>query len=248
MKICVINPVTTRSWEGDTQEAYQQAARETTQVKTVSLDWGPPSVESYRDEALAIPDIINKTILAEKEGFDAVIIDCMADPGLFAARESVRIPVVGPVEASMHLAAILGHRFSFIALLDEDRAFTENLAKLYGLPRKLASVRCIGVPVLEINTDLEKVARGMEEASEKAVREDGAHVLIPGCNLLARLVPRIQAYLDERGLPAVFLNSREVAMKLTESLVDMKLTHSLLTYPISPPREIAWPTRTAFTG
>jgi allantoin racemase len=247
MKICVINPVITRSWEQDTQEEYSKFARPTTQVRTVSLDWGPASVESRRDEAIAVPDIMHKAMQAEREGFDAVIIDCMADPGLLAVREAVRIPVVGPVEASMHLAVILGHRFSMISLMEADRAFFEDLVVLYGIDRKLASVRCIGVPVLDIHTNLDAVAKGMMEASEKAVREDGAHVLIPGCNLLACLVPRIQASLDERGLPAVFLNSREVVMKLAESLVDMRLSHSLLSYPPSEAKEITWPVKTAFS-
>src|SRR4030066_2435457 len=120
MKICIINPVITTSWELDTQKEYSSFARPGTLVKTVSLDWGPASVETRRDDALATPDILNKTIQAEKDGFDAVIIDCMADPGLFSAREVVNIPVIGPVEASMHLAAILAHRFSFISLLDTD--------------------------------------------------------------------------------------------------------------------------------
>lgn len=248
MKIRVINPVITRSWESDTQQEYASFARPNTQVSTVSLDWGPASVETRRDDALATPDILNKTIQAEKDGFDAVIIDCMADPGLFAVREVVRIPVIGPMEASMHLAAMLAHTFSIISTLEIDRVSCEELAERYGLRRKLASVRSIHVPVLDIHSNLEFVFKAMLEASENAVREDGAHVLIPGCNLLACLTTKIQSDLEQQGLSVEFLNPRAVAMKLAESLVDLHLVHSCLSFPPSNPKAVNWPVKSTFTA
>ena len=36
-----------------------------------------------------------------------MIIDCMLDPGLPAVREKVTIPVIGPGQTAMHLAAML---------------------------------------------------------------------------------------------------------------------------------------------
>ena len=47
-----------------------------------------------------------KVRAAEAEGMDAVIIDCMADPGLDPARELASIPIIGPAQAAMHLAAL----------------------------------------------------------------------------------------------------------------------------------------------
>jgi len=247
MKIYVINPVITTSWEQDTQQEYSSFARPGTLVNTVSLDWGPASVETRRDDALATPDILNKTIQAEKDGFDAVIIDCMADPGLFSAREVVNIPVIGPVEASMHLAAMLSHRFSIISVLDIDRVYCEELAERYGLRSKLASVRSINVAVLDICSNLEYVYINMLEASKKAIQEDGAHILIPGCNLLARLASRLQSALDDQGQSIAFLNPRAVALKLAESLIDLHLIHSRLSFPSPLPKTVSWPVPTNFS-
>jgi len=246
VKIRIINPVVTRSWEQETQEAYSSLARSGVQIDTVSLDWGPASIETRRDNALATPDILNKTIQAEREGFGAVIIDCMDDPGLFAAREVVRIPVVGPAEASVHLAAILGHRFSMISVLDIDRVTIEEMVERYGLSARLASVRTIGIPVLDLSANSEQVFQSMLETSEKAVREDGADVLIPGCNLLASLAPRIQAHLKSLGLAAIFLNPRAVALKLAETLVELGLAQSQLSFAPANAKDVSWPVRTAF--
>jgi len=81
----------------------------------VEIGTGPESIESEFDELLASPETVEKIIQAEAEGVDAVVIDCMGDPGLRPSRECVTIPVLGPCESTMNLACILGHRFSILA-------------------------------------------------------------------------------------------------------------------------------------
>lgn len=141
MHIRVINPTITTSWEEESLDAYRDAAGPGTEVSIVTLDWGTPSVEGHVAESLVTPDIIAKAIEAEREGVDAVIVDCMGDPGVQACREAIDIPVIGPAEASMHLAAILGHRFSVLTVVDSLIPVVENQALRYGVAAKLASVR-----------------------------------------------------------------------------------------------------------
>jgi allantoin racemase len=246
MHIRIINPVITTSWEEDTRRTYTDAARPGTQASVVSLDWGTASIECYRDTALAVPDILAKVLQAEGEGVDAVIIDCMDDPGLYAARELVSIPVVGPAEASMHLAAMLGHRFSVLTTLGRDTSMVEDQVARYGLSAKLASVRALNIPVLSLNDDDEATLRVLIEVSEQAVREDDAHIIIPGCTGLAGTAPQIQAGLAERKCEVPVLDPPSVAMKLAESLVDMGQAHSKRTYPQPPAKEIRWPSEGAF--
>lgn len=246
MHIRVINPVITTSWEMDTQQTYATAARVGTDVTVVSLDWGTASIETYRDEALVVPDILAKVVEAEQEGADGVIIDCMSDPGLCAARELVRVPVVGPAQASMHLAAMLGHRFSVLAVFEHDIPAVEDQAARYGLPTKLASARAINIPVLALDDDIEATMQVLINLSEQAVREDGAHVIIPGCTGLAGLAARIQAGLAERGCEVPVLDPPSVAIKLAESLVDLGQAHSKRTYPYPPSKDIRWPVEGAF--
>jgi len=45
---------------------------------------GPASIESEFDEALSVPDTIRRAMDAERKGANAIIIDCMGDPGLHA--------------------------------------------------------------------------------------------------------------------------------------------------------------------
>ena len=51
---------------------------------------GPASIESAVDEVLAAPGVVDSAIKAEEDGVQAVVIDCMLDPGLDAARAGNR--------------------------------------------------------------------------------------------------------------------------------------------------------------
>jgi allantoin racemase len=240
MHIRVIVP-TLEDWGDDRGQVYGALARAGTRVSAVCVDWGPASIETYRDEALAVPDVLNKIVEAERAGVDAVVLDCMADPGLLPARELVCIPVVGPGQASMHLAAMLGHRFSVITVFDARAPSVEERVVRYGLSEKLASVRGINIPVLELYDNPERTLQAVVAVAERAVREDGAHVIIPGCTGLAGLAPRIQACLAERGYLVPVLDPPSVAVKTAEMLVDLGQSHSKRTFPNPPIKKIRWP-------
>jgi allantoin racemase len=246
MEVHVINPTITTSWQEDTRRTYAEAARPGTVIQVITLDWGTASIESYRDEALVVPDILTKAVRAEQAGADAVIIDCMSDPGLYAARELVSIPVVGPAQASMHLAAMMGHCFSVLTVSEHHVPAVVEQAARYGLTAKLASARPFGIPVLALGDDVDETVRALVRVAERAVREDGAHVVIPGCTGLAGLASHIQAGLAERNCEVPVLDPPCVALKMAESLVDLCQSHSRRTYPSPPFKEIRWPTDGAF--
>ena len=238
MRIRAVTPIITESFGPLILEEFARVARSDTEISNVSLDSGPASVESAYDEAVAAPDTVAKVRQAEREGMDAVIINCMGDPGLDAAREVVSIPVIGPCEASMHLAAMLGHRFSVLGVLDRVIPQFEHQAQKYGVKDKLASVRSIDLPVLELEKGREQfVARAVDKAVE-AIEEDGAHVIVLGCTGLAGLAQQIENALGERGYDVPVIDPASTALKIAETLVDLKLAHSKRTYPYPPEKEV----------
>lgn len=238
MQIRVVVPIIGQRWAEEAQKAYGALARPGTVVSAVAIEKGPASIETHRDEALAVPGVLLKVQEAAREGMEAVVIDCMGDPGLEAARELVSIPVIGPAQASMHLAAALAHRFSIITVLEQTIPVVEEQVVRYGLAGRLASVRAVNIPVLEIKEDKERVAAALVEEGLRAVREDGAHIIIPGCTGMIGLARRVQEGLAERGCLVPVIEPPWAALKLAESLVDMGLAHSKRTYPPPPPKEI----------
>ncbi|MFB0535691.1 MAG: aspartate/glutamate racemase family protein, partial [Anaerolineae bacterium] len=237
-RIRVIIPVVGEHWIAPVQEAYGHAGRSGTEISAVALERGPASIESVCDEALAIPGVLSRVRSAEAEGMDAVVLDCMADPGLDPARELASIPIIGPAQAAMHLAAMLAHRFSVITVLEQGIPRVHSQILRYGLAGKVASVRAINIPVLEMGEDRERVIQAVIEESARAVREDGAHIIVPGCTEMIGMAPMVQEGLAERGCEVPVVDPPAVAVKLAEGLVDMGLAHSKRTYPLPPDKEI----------
>jgi allantoin racemase len=238
MKIRVIAPVTMRWFAAKTLEQYAAAARPDTEVSVVSIDRGPVSIESRCDKALAAPDTLAKAIEAEKEGVDAVICNCMCDTAVQEARELLSIPVIGPGETAMHVAALLGHRFSVIDILESWIPVVEQQAIEVGVERQLASVRAVNIPVAELR-DEPRVVAAMVEQSAKAITEDGAHVIIFGCTGMAGLAGHVGDGLRSKGITGVpVIDPAVIALKMAEALVDMGLSHSKRTYPVPPRKDV----------
>lgn len=238
MRICIVAPVIHCSGRPASVEELALAARTDCEVGVVFLDKGPASIESEYEEVLAAPDTVAKVWEAEKDGFDAVVINCMLDPGLAAARERVSIPVVGPCQASMHLAAMLGHRFSVVTVLERLVPAFENVARVYGVDRQLASIRAIDILALDIKCDAERVTEALIEQSILAIEGDDAHVVVLGCTGMGRLARAVRNGLLERGYDVPVIDPPILALKMAEVLADMRLSHSKRTYPAPPEKEI----------
>jgi allantoin racemase len=192
---------------------------------------GPASIESAHEEYLSVPGAVDRLVEAERAGFDGAILGCFGDPGIEAAREMVSMPVVGPGEAAMLLAASLGHRFGIVTVLDSVNYLLERLAWQVGVDRKLASVRAIGVPVLELGRNPEETFTRMVREGELARDRDRADVIIMGCMTMA-FQDRQHDMARILGIPVV--NPMYAAVKMMQALCDLGLRHSRRAYPIPP--------------
>jgi allantoin racemase len=199
-----------------------------TEVRVLDVPTGPASIESAYEEMLAIPATLDLIMACERDGYDAAIIGCFGDPGLEAARELVSMPVVGPCESSMLLAASLGHKFSVLTIFDSLIAGQEFLAVKAGVREKLASVRATNIPVLELMRDPAATKRRLVEVAGACVREDRADAFLFGCMTMSFL-DMAEEIAAEVGAPAV--NAGKAALKQAETLVSMGLAHSKTAWP-----------------
>ena len=236
-RITVINPTITHEWNSETQNFLDDPAVD---LEPVALDYGTASIESRVDDELSIPGVIEQAILAEEGGSDAVVINCMDDPGLQAAREAVSIPVAAPAEASMHLAAMLAHRFALITTTEADIPAVEELIARNKMRHQAAPVRALGLSVLELDADPQATLSSLVDVSERAIREDGAGVIIPGCSLLSSTAAEASEMLRTRGVPAPVLNPLLVAVRQAQNMVLLGITHSPRSYPSPLPKPISW--------
>lgn len=231
MRTRIITPNTPRDYGIEAIQDILKVARPDNQVDHVFIDHGPASLEDDFEDALAVPAVCARALEAQQDGIQAVVINCMGDPGLFPARHLVSIPVVGAYEASAHVAATLGRTFTVVTVTEAGCASFRDKAMLYGLGTKLASVRSVDIPVLELEQDLERLVRRLVEESTRAVKQDGADCIIFGCTGMAGVAGAVQAGLAEAGCEVPVVDPAPVALKVAELMVDLQLMHSRKAFP-----------------
>ena len=226
--IHIVTPIVTRGVR--TLDDVAPFKRPDLEIRHSLLDSGPVSIESEFDEALSVPDTIRKAIDAEREGANAIIIDCMGDPGLNACREAVSALVIGPSQASMHMAALLGHRFSFITVLERLRPMIANLAAQYGLTQSYASFEAVDIPVLDIEGNLEKVTESLIECGLRAVEQVHAGALILGCTGFLGCADAMSRALSEAGFRVPVIDPIPLSVHLADALLKSGMSHSKTVY------------------
>lgn len=191
----------------------------------VGLAVGPKSIESEYDEALCAPHVIERCIEAELAGLDAVIVDCMGDPGVAAARAKVAIPVLGPGETSMRTAAMLGHRYGVVTISDRVRPIFEKHARMFGTHEALAVVRSVEISVLEIADNTEHLIEALLDQSVAAIVEDKADVIILGCTGFLGVSERLNIELKALGFSIPVINPLRTTAMVAFALTTVGLTH-----------------------
>ena len=219
MRILVVNPVGTRIWDKKDEGYLRRFARKDTSIKVVSLKDGPSSLETFQSMVSVCPAIIELVKSIESD-YDAIMINCFGDPCVEAIREIVNVPVLGPGETSMMIASLLGHKFSVVSPTKKTALQVESRVRALGIEQRFASAVGLDIAVLDLERDVKKTVKAVVKASEKAVR-DGAEVIALGCTGLAYMADEIRKRLN-----VPLIEPASLALKVAETLVDLRLKHS----------------------
>ncbi|NMG30784.1 aspartate/glutamate racemase family protein [Aromatoleum evansii] len=236
MLIRVINPNTTRSMTEKIGISAQRVAAPGTRIVATNPDSGPVSIESHFDEAISAVGVADEVRKGEREGTDAYVIACFGDPGLLAARELTRAPVLGIAEAAFHLATMISTRFSIVTTLSRTGIIAEHLLQSYGFAHHCRRVRAAEIPVLDLEDDGACALNRIVDECRRAKDEDNIGAIVLGCGGMADLADEIR---DAVGLPIV--EGVTAAVKLAETLASLKLGTSKF-------GDLAFPPPKRFTG
>jgi allantoin racemase len=233
MRIKVINPNTTPSMTETIAAAARAVAARGTEIVAVTSPTGPVSIESHYDEAISVVGMLEEVRRGEEEDAAGYVIACFGDPGLLAAREIARGPVLGIAEAAMHAASLIATGFSIVTTLERTRIIAEHLVHNYGMEHFCRRVRATDLPVLELENPASDARTLITDECRRALREDGSGAIVLGCAGMADLT---QALTRELGAPVI--DGVAAAVKLVEALVGLGLGTSKvgdLAYPVDKP-------------
>ncbi|GAP41499.1 aspartate/glutamate racemase family protein [Flexilinea flocculi] len=220
MKILVLNPNTSEIVTQKVADVIHQIARPDTEVVVKSIEHGPESLESFYDEALAVPYEIDAVKKASEEGFAAIIIAAFCDPGIEALKEISSIPVFGLEECSFSVSLLFGNKFGILTEKKHKESVKSREVRKHGLEKRFAGVCALDMGVVEIANQREKVFERGKEAAKKLI-ENGAEVIILGCSSMAGYS---QMLSKEIGIPVI--DPTIATFKLVEGLIETGLSQS----------------------
>lgn len=214
-------------------------------VQKGTLDQGYAYIE-YLNNA----QIIENLIQAEKEGYDAVVYGCFADPMMTEAREILNIPVIGCCQTAMLWSQIYGAKAAIVTndSVPKDKGFRANTIK-YGMEHYMIPIISFDASITSGLTD-PKFLEEFDKACHKAV-ELGAEVILPGCGLL-NLAAQKAGYTRVGNTGALVLDAIGCAIKTAEAAVILKEKSGMMTSRsglyASPSTEVLARDRMLFLG
>lgn len=221
LKIDFINPFGTTAYDELIHQTLLHYAGETTELHITHLDCCPPDIDYFYSKHLMETVLFERIMRDEEEGFDAVIVGCCYDPGVRTARELVDIPVIGPMEASLQLAAYHGHSYTIVTDHHKAAPYIEDVVRLSGLGGNCRGMRTIEWYVRDMVNDPDAVARDTIETCMRVVKETNADAILMGCTIVAACYQR---YLMNGGTrPSIaIVNPNLMALKVAETLASLK--------------------------
>jgi allantoin racemase len=216
MKLLLINPNISDSVSELIRSEAQRSAAPGTEIEVLTAPFGVAYIET-RFEAVIGAYAVAQLAAEHHARFDAIVVAAFGDPGLGGLREVSPVPVTGLTEAALASAHLLGHRFSIIAISQRIQAWYRETVESYGFVDRLASIRALDRPLSSIGGVQDEHAQALKALAERAVREDGAEVIVLAGAPLAGLARSLEGQL-----PVPVVDGVSSAVRHAQSLAALR--------------------------
>lgn len=195
----------------------------------VEQELGRQKMLNGLDHMLETPAIVRKIKWAADNGYDAVVQSNTFDPGIDGGRLAVAIPVIGPLRATVHVAATLADRIGIVVPLDSHVPYTRRLLRAIGMDRFVTGIRSLGIYGMDIKDRVAEITDNAVALIRDLVDRTEAEAIVP---LGGALIPYVVDPADlERRTSVPVLNTKAISIRVAETCVALKLAQSALAYP-----------------
>jgi Asp/Glu/hydantoin racemase len=259
------SPYLHRSLKGTKEQTLMNYATLAPLLEDVEWDLHPGAISTYGDWAVETREeflhsgaarvpIVREACASGK--YNAIVLLGGGEPGFLESREigrHYRIPVTSCAFSQMHIATMLGNKFSVIDLAENHNMYYYNLVVQHRMDKRCASIRMINFPherpnsepMRPLHEERAKARNGeyslaVEEAVQaavEAIEEDGAEVITFGCSGAFWLQPFVEKRLQEMGWEVPVLEGYRCAITLAKMMVDLGVDASGLMFPGPRPRQ-----------
>ena len=149
------------------------------QIDVVGLSGTPYGIETQRDvESVATP--LSQHVAEQAERYDAFVVACFSDPGLYAAREATDRPVLGIAQSGLLTALALAESVGVVSIGAGSLARHWRTYRAMGISARIVGDLPLGASVAEL-ADAERLGARMQATGRRLIEEHGAQVLVLGC-------------------------------------------------------------------
>lgn len=210
------------------QKHTEKITHEDTEVTQWFLDEYSGSLQNLYLATVNNLPLVHKIMKAEKEGFHAVVIGNHADSGVQMARSIVKIPVIGPCEASMAVGSFIGEKFVMLTIREQFLRLLEQNIRLFGFEDRFIRYRPVRWPEESLWKHIinahqgkpEKLIEHVNRIAGECMKDGADTILVPGYPFGAAL--SMAGYTKMAGTGASIVDGAAAALKMAESLADLQ--------------------------
>jgi allantoin racemase len=228
VRILVVNCNTSEAITAEIAAIASGVASPGTTIVATQPAWGVESAEGFYESFITAAAVLD-VLTTYDQPYDAVIMAGFGEHGREGARQLLDVPVVDITEASVALAALLGHRFGVVTTMRSAIGSIEHSLLTSGATERCVGIEAADIPVLEASADIAVTAAALSARGRELMLR-GADVLVLGCAGFAGLDRMIE---DELGVPVI--DGVAAAVVLCEGLVRLGKSTSK-TGPYASPR------------
>ena len=229
MKILNVIPCNSDIFTPEMEKYVCRFLSEDTVVDSERLYEGTPSIEGAYDEVINSPYAVDIAKKGERNGYDAIFMNCFGDPGVAAARECVDVPVFGGYEPAVLVAMGLADKIGIVTVVPN---VVEPITRHTAAERfegRVVSISDIGIPVLELS-DHKKLCTAVLNESIKVIKEKGVQAIVLGCTGVVNVTEEVKKALCEEGFDIPVIEAAQSALMMLELYAKMGLSQSRLAY------------------